>query len=110
MELDKTTRDILLLDIYGGLLTQRQKDIMTLHIEEDLSLGEIADIEGISRQGVRDCILKGTAVMLKADEQLGLLKKELRLRELLKRMQADGSTEYAQALGEILERSDTSED
>ena len=110
MELDKTTRDIMLLDIYGGLLTERQKNLITLHLEEDLSLGEIAELEGISRQGVRDCIVKGTAVMLKADEQLGLLKKELRLRNLLKQMRADGSTVYAEKLSEILERSEESGD
>ena len=54
MELDTTTRDILLLDIYGGLLTERQRSLLTLHLEDDLSLGEIAELEGISRQGVRD--------------------------------------------------------
>ncbi|MBR3750466.1 MAG: hypothetical protein IKK58_01725 [Clostridia bacterium] len=110
MELDTTTRDILLLDIYGGLLTERQRNLLTLHLEDDLSLGEIASLEGISRQGVRDCIVKGTAVMLKADSQLGLLKKELRLRALLKDMLASGEQSFSQRLKDILERSDSSED
>ncbi len=108
MELDNTTRDILLLDIYGGLLTPRQRSLITMHLEEDLSLGEIAELEGISRQGVRDCILKGTAVMLKADKQLGLLKRELRLRALVKDMRAFGNevTPFAERLGDILEKTD----
>ena len=109
MELDNTTRDIMLLDIYGGLLTERQRSLIKMHLEEDLSLGEIAELEGISRQGVRDCIVKGTAVMLKADKQLGLVKRELRLRGLLKDMQKSPSQEvapFAQSLGDILEKSD----
>ena len=46
MESDDLTGSILLLDIYGGLLTTRQRELIKLHLEEDLSLGEIAAMEG----------------------------------------------------------------
>ena len=104
MELDNTTRDIMLLDIYGGLLTPRQLSLMKQHLEEDLSLGEIAELEGISRQGVRDCIVKGESVMLRAEEKLGLLAKELRLRALLeemKRASAEGKASLARYIAEL---------
>lgn len=49
---------VVLLDFYGQLLTKRQFDIMDLHFNSDLSLGEIAEDLGISRQGVYDSIRK----------------------------------------------------
>ena len=42
----------LLYDLYGGMLTEKQRELFTLYYEEDLSLAEIAQNEGITRQGV----------------------------------------------------------
>ena len=49
----------ILLDHYGPVLTQRQRDILTEYYDEDLSLSEIAENFGITRQGVRDAIKHG---------------------------------------------------
>ena len=98
MELDNTTRDIMLLDIYGGLLTPRQLSLMKQHLEEDLSLGEIAELEGISRQGVRDCIVKGESVMLRAEEKLESILRNNDIRSItVVRMEVPccGGIEYA---------------
>ena len=43
-----------LMAFYGGMLTEKQRQVLTLHCEEDMSLGEIAQEAGISRQGVHD--------------------------------------------------------
>ena len=103
MESDDLTGSILLLDIYGGLLTTRQRELIKLHLEEDLSLGEIAAMEGISRQGVRDSIVKGMRIMNNAEQQLGLLDKELRLRALLNLMKKDSAAAaYAAEMEKIL--------
>ena len=103
MESDDLTGSILLLDIYGGLLTTRQRELIKLHLEEDLSLGEIAAMEGISRQGVRDSIVKGMRIMNNAEQQLGLLAKELRLRALLNLRQKDAAAAaYAAEMEKIL--------
>ena len=55
---DKTLEMTMLLDFFGELLTQRQRSCLELHYGEDLSLGEIASELGISRQGVRDNLVR----------------------------------------------------
>lgn len=61
-----------LLDFYGQLLTERQYEIMDLHFNSDLSLGEIAEDLGISRQGVHDSIRKGKQALSGYENRLGL--------------------------------------
>ena len=65
-----------LIDLYGGLLTDKQLDIMDLYYNDDLSLGEIADHYDISRQGVHDAIKRGDEALMEYEEKLGLLKAE----------------------------------
>jgi predicted DNA-binding protein YlxM (UPF0122 family) len=62
----------LLLDIYGELLTDRQKSFIQLHYNEDLSYGEIAETENISRQAVHDTIQHGKKALFNFDEKLKL--------------------------------------
>ena len=64
----------ILLDFYGDMLTEKQKDVIDLYYNQDLSLAEIADEVGISRQGVRDSIKRGEAVLFKMEGRLGFLK------------------------------------
>ncbi len=66
----------LLLDVYGGLLTDRQKDFIDLHYNEDLSFGEIASSADISRQAVHDAIQHGKKALEHFEEHLGLAKKQ----------------------------------
>lgn len=63
-----------LLDIYGGVLTDKQREMLELYYNEDLSLSEIAANEGISRQGVRDSIKRGEESLLEFDEKVGVTK------------------------------------
>lgn len=62
----------ILLDFYGQLLTERQYEVMDLHYNSDLSLGEIADDLGISRQGVHDSIRKAKRTLLSYEARLRL--------------------------------------
>ena len=68
-----------LLDVYGVMLTDRQRETMELYYEEDLSLGEISEITGITRQGVMNCLRKSAEHMKSLELKLGLVRK---LREL----------------------------
>ena len=53
-----------LLDLYGPMLTDKQRDVIELYYNQDLSLAEIAEHEQITRQGVRDNIKRGEAFLL----------------------------------------------
>ena len=61
-----------LLDFYGDMLTDKQKDAVELYYNEDLSLGEIAEHSGITRQGVRDSIKRAETQLLEYESRLGL--------------------------------------
>lgn len=65
----------ILLDHYGPMLTDKQRDVIDLYYNQDLSLAEIAEHEGISRQGVRDNIKRGEAFLLEMEEKLHLAQK-----------------------------------
>ena len=72
-----------LLDYYGMLLTDKQRETVEYYYDDDLSLGEIAENTGISRQGVRDSIKRSEAVLFEAEEKLGLIKKSDMLKKSL---------------------------
>ncbi len=65
----------ILIDIYGYMLTEKQKDALELYYFDDLSLAEIAENLGITRQGVRDSIKRGEETLIDFEEKLGYLKK-----------------------------------
>lgn len=72
MEIDKNLRIGKLLGIYGGLLTERQYDIMSMYFDDDLSLSEIAEQFGISRQGVHDTVKRGEETLENYEKVLKL--------------------------------------
>ena len=74
---NQTYRMTMLFDFYGELLTDRQKEFFDLYYNEDLSLGEIAENAGISRQGVRDVIVRGGAAMQEVEDKTGIIKRFL---------------------------------
>ena len=75
----------MLLDFYGDVLTERQKEFFDLYYNEDLSLSEIAENYGISRQGVRDVIVRAEAVMTELEDKTGLMKRFMQIREKVQR-------------------------
>lgn len=64
----------ILLDFYGELLTDKQREAIEYYYNDDLSLGEIADCLGISRQGVHDSIKRAENTLNEFEEKLGLAK------------------------------------
>ena len=63
----------LLLDFYSPILTEPQRAALELFYQEDLSLGEIAQETGITRQAVRDRLIKGERALRDMEEKLGLV-------------------------------------
>lgn len=78
-----------LLDFYGQLLTDRQREIADLYWSDDLSLGETAEITGLSRQGVRASLEKTRTILGTYEEKLGLAQRFSRAQELTEQMQRE---------------------
>jgi predicted DNA-binding protein YlxM (UPF0122 family) len=67
-------RVALLFDTYGPLLTLRQQELIQAYYLEDLSLAEIAEGDGVSRQAVHDLIRRAESAMHDYEQRLGLVK------------------------------------
>ena len=80
-------RMALLYDFYGDMLTDRQKEFYDLYYNEDLSLAEIAENYGITRQGVRDVIVRGEAVLTELEDKTGIVRRFLRMKDQFARME-----------------------
>ena len=77
----------MLLDFYGELLTERQRSCYDLHVNEDLSLSEIAEQCGISRQGVWDNIRRAEQALREIEDKTGLVRRFTELRQGLARVE-----------------------
>ena len=73
----------LLYDFYGGLLTEKQRQVMELYHEENLSLAEIAEEFGLSRQGVHDTLKKAEHLLTEYEDKLGLVAKLMKSRHAI---------------------------
>jgi len=71
----RTVEMTLLLDFYGELLTEKQREYMELYYNEDFSLAEIATLSGVTRQGVRDALQRGASALVEFEEKTGLLQR-----------------------------------
>ncbi len=66
---------VTLLDTYGAMLTDRQRDFVGYYYCEDLSLAEIAENEGVTRQAVRDTIKRSVEQLTEMEQKLGFVKR-----------------------------------
>lgn len=73
--LEKTLEISGLLDVYGELLTEHQRELLRCYYECDISLFELSEQFGISRQGVRDALVRGEKQLGALESALGLLAK-----------------------------------
>ena len=85
--MDEAVFRTMLFDFYGELLTDKQREYFDLHYNEDLSLAEIAESEGITRQGVWDIIRRGEDTLRRYESKTGLVARFARERELLDALQ-----------------------
>lgn len=75
--MEKIVRQGMLFDLYGELLTDHQREIYGLLVNDDMSLSELAEQYGISRQGVHDLIRRCDRQLEGYEEKLHLLEKKL---------------------------------
>ena len=73
--MEKNLNVSILLDFYGAMLTEKQREAVEYYYNDDLSLSEIADNQGISRQGVRDAIKRAEALLFEMEECLGFARR-----------------------------------
>ena len=75
--MEKKVEISILLDIYSNLLTEKQYEFLNDYYNNDLSLSEIAENEGITRQAVRDNLKKGESKLFEYEEKLGIMRKQI---------------------------------
>ncbi len=92
----------LLNDYYGGLLTDYQTRLLSLYYDEDLSLKEIAEEEGVSRQAVADVIKRSSEKLLEFERKLGLVEKISNVIDQIEQVIVSVDTETADKLKNIL--------
>ena len=78
----------LLFDYYGDLLTERQRICFDLYYNQDLSLSEIAQEVGISRQGIHDSLTRARAILQAMEEKTGAMDRDRRCRAAVSRIRA----------------------
>ena len=79
--MDKLARQALLYDFYGELLTEHQRNIYEDVVLNDYSLSEVAQDQGISRQGVHDLVKRSTRILEEYEEKLHLVQRFVQIRE-----------------------------
>lgn len=72
---NESYRMTLLYDFYGELLTPRQQEFFDLYYNEDLSLAEIAENFSITRQGVRDVIVRAESILENMEDKTGIIRR-----------------------------------
>ena len=94
---------VLLLDCYGELLTERQRDLAELYYNEDLSLSEIAEMREITRQAVRDSLRHSDQILLNTEQKLGMAERIRAMRQCLEeiRQQSTADTPDIQRITEL---------
>ena len=93
-----------LLELYGKLLTEKQSNLLELYYFDDLSLSEIAENEGCSRQGAMDVIKRAEKELLKMEATLGLYDRNNKQTKIIEQLKTVLHSEKAKTLLSELEQ------
>ena len=86
---DDITKASLLYDFYGALLTEKQRQVMALYHEENLSLSEIAQEYGVSRQAIHDTLKKAEVTLEDYEAKLKLIDKLVKTEEAVSKIETE---------------------
>lgn len=107
--MDKKVETAILLDLYKGLLTEKQLEALDLYYNEDLSLSEIAENTSVTRQAVRDAIVKGERILFETEEKTHLCERITALESKLKKINELAKSNDGEATLKIAELSEIGE-
>lgn len=109
--MDRILEKSLLYDFYGELLTEHQKSVYEAVVLEDLSLSEVAQTLGISRQGVHDTVRRCDRILMQYETKLHLVERFLAVKELVREIDScaaalgeTSDSRYLQSIKEISSR------
>ncbi len=88
--MDKLVKRAVLFDHYGDLLNEKQKRIVEYTVSDDMSLSEIGEEEGITRQAASDLLKRADDRLLEFEEKLGMIKKTENIRACIGRIRESG--------------------
>ena len=77
---------IMLYDCYGDMLTDKQRDYIDMRYNQDLSLGEIAEMMGVTRQAVFDNLSRTEALLRRMEENIGCVKRNMHRRKIVQEL------------------------
>ncbi len=102
--MDKLVRRAVLFDYYGELLNEKQKRIVEYTVSEDMSLSEIGQEEGISRQAASDLLKRADERLEEFEEKLGVIRKTERIEEAVRRLRKPGIGEDIEKELDLIEK------
>lgn len=105
--MEKIVKVAQLYDMYGSLLNEKQRDVINCYYNEDLSLQEIADNDGRSKQAISDMINRSVDKLFEFENELSLLKSKTELKaslfEIRELIESSNNKEAIQKLTELIE-------
>ena len=87
MTIQERVQIAILAKYYGSLLTERQRDILSMYVDSNLSLAEVSEELGISRQAVKDALDTAFQTLKQTEEKLHFVEKDAKLKEIIKNKQ-----------------------
>ncbi len=93
----------LLLDYYAPMLSEKQAEVLDLYYNDDLSLAEISEQLGFTRQAAMDYIKRGKAKLIKLDNDMHLLEKFEKATQALEKAKAFAESKENKELVELIE-------
>jgi len=103
INIDKKVEISALYNVYGAMLTDKQRDIVEMFFNLDMSLAEIAESYGISRQAVRDVIVRAGETLEKAEEELHVYGDVIKLSEIITDVKESGDVKRLDKIINTLE-------
>ena len=94
--MDEKIEISILLNLYGNLLTETQRNYMDLYYNQDYSLSEIGDNENITRQAVRTILVKSKNKLYEYEQKLKFMQKENNIKKLIEKIQISKNEEEKQ--------------